>query len=156
MYLNIYTPGEQPSPEDKLDVVVGLHAGAFLAGSGHSFTNGHYLMDRELIFVTINYRLGVLGKELKLPPENGCVHLLDILGFLSTEDDVVPGNNGLKDQVLALKWIQKYIKYFGGNPDSVTITGFSAGGSSVHYHYLSPLSKGTCCFVIVNSPSVSL
>lgn len=53
-----------------------------------------------------------------------------------------PGNNGLKDQVQALKWIQKNIKYFGGNPDSVTLSGMSAGGASVHYHYLSPLSRG--------------
>lgn len=64
------------------------------------------------------------------------------LGFLSTEDQVVPGNNGLKDQVLALKWIKDNIKFFGGNPDSITIAGSSAGGASVHYHYLSPLSKG--------------
>lgn len=49
---------------------------------------------------------------------------------------------GLKDQTFALKWIQNNIKYFGGNPNSVTITGLSAGGASVTYHYLSPLSAG--------------
>lgn len=48
----------------------------------------------------------------------------------------------MKDQVMALKWVQDNIEYFGGNRDSVTITGLSAGGASVHYHYLSPLSKG--------------
>lgn len=57
------------------------------------------------------------------------------------EDNILPGNNGLKDQALALKWIQKYISYFGGNPQSVTLAGISAGGASVHYHYLSPMSK---------------
>ena len=62
---------------------------------------------------------------------------------MSTEDDVVPGNMGMKDQVMALRWVQENIKSFGGNPDSVTISGLSAGGASVHYHYLSPLSKGT-------------
>lgn len=69
-------------------------------------------------------------------------------GFLSTEDGVVPGNNGLKDQVLALEWIQKNIAAFGGNPEKVTIGGLSAGGASCHFHTLSPLSKGKnniCC-----------
>lgn len=66
-----------------------------------------------------------------------------LLGFLSTEDDVVPGNNGLKDQNRALIWVRENIKYFGGNPESVTLTGLSAGGCSVHYHYLSPMSKGS-------------
>lgn len=52
------------------------------------------------------------------------------------------GNNGLKDQSLAMRWIKENIKYFGGNPDSITLTGLSAGAASVHYHYLSPWSKG--------------
>lgn len=55
---------------------------------------------------------------------------------------MLPGNNGIRDQQLALKWIKDNIKYFNGNPDSVTITGMSAGGASVHLHTLSPLSKG--------------
>jgi len=54
----------------------------------------------------------------------------------------VPGNNGLKDQVAALRWVRNNIASFGGNPDSVTIAGSSAGGASVHYHMLSPLSNG--------------
>jgi carboxylesterase type B len=49
---------------------------------------------------------------------------------------------GLKDQAAALRWIRKNIAAFGGNPDSVTITGNSAGGASVHYHYISPQSRG--------------
>lgn len=54
----------------------------------------------------------------------------------------MPGNNGLKDQVAALNWIKLNIEKFGGNPDNVTISGISSGASSVHYHYLSPLSIG--------------
>jgi hypothetical protein len=65
-----------------------------------------------------------------------------VAGFLSTEDEVVPGNMGLKDQTAALRWVQRNIPSFGGNPASVTLTGQSAGGASVHYHYLSPLSHG--------------
>lgn len=65
-----------------------------------------------------------------------------VAGFLSTEDEVVPGNMGLKDQTAALRWVQRNIASFGGNPASVTLTGQSAGGASVHYHYLSPLSHG--------------
>lgn len=64
------------------------------------------------------------------------------LGFLSTQDQNLPGNYGLKDQVLAMKWVKDNIKYFGGNPNSVTLTGFASGGGAVHLHYLSPLSTG--------------
>lgn len=77
-------------------------------------------------------------------------------GFLSTEDEVVPGNNGLKDQSLALQWIQKNIHAFGGNPGSVTITGMSAGGASVHYHYLSPRSSGLFAFIIQILPTLAI
>lgn len=80
-------------------------------------------MDRNVIYVTFNYRLGPLG-------------------FLSTEDDVVSGNNGIRDQILALRWVKDNIVYFGGNPDSITVTGMSAGGASVQLYYLSPLTKG--------------
>lgn len=63
-------------------------------------------------------------------------------GFLCTEDETVPGNMGLKDQVIALRWVKDNIQFFGGDPSSITIIGQSAGGASVHYHYLSKLSSG--------------
>ena len=63
-------------------------------------------------------------------------------GFLSTGDEVIPGNNGLKDQVMALRWVQQNIAQFGGDPGNVTIFGESAGGASVHLLLLSPMSKG--------------
>lgn len=67
---------------------------------------------------------------------------LIILGFLSAGDDELPGNYGLKDQVAALKWVRQNIKAFGGDPNSVTIMGQSAGAGSTHLHMYSPLSKG--------------
>jgi len=123
LFLNIYSPtlpagGSAPL----LDVIVNIHAGAFMFGSG-SDPSPKYLADQDVILVTFNYRLGPLG-------------------FLTTEDEVVPGNMGLKDQTAALLWVQRNIASFGGNPASVTITGQSAGGASVHFHYLSPLSHG--------------
>jgi carboxylesterase type B len=66
-------------------------------------------------------------------------------GFLSTEDAVCPGNNGLKDQVAALRWVRDNIAMFNGNPNSVTIFGESAGGASTHFHMLSSASKGKKC-----------
>jgi carboxylesterase type B len=67
---------------------------------------------------------------------------ISLLGFLSTEDDVIPGNYGMKDQVLALQWVQENIDKFGGDPGKVTIFGGSSGGASTGYHMLSPMSKG--------------
>ena len=72
--------------------------------------------------VSINYRLGVLG-------------------FLSLANKKISGNMGLLDQVQALSWVQHNIKYFGGDPDKVTIWGESAGSWAVTYHMISPLSS---------------
>ncbi|OXU28410.1 hypothetical protein TSAR_000839 [Trichomalopsis sarcophagae] len=63
-------------------------------------------------------------------------------GFLNLEHEIAPGNYGLKDQVLALKWVRDNIASFVGDPDNVTIFGESAGGASVHYLTVSPLAKG--------------
>ncbi|XP_014290283.1 esterase FE4 [Halyomorpha halys] len=125
LYINVYTP-ELPGGKTKepklLDVLAFIHGGAFILGKS-GYHGPSILLEKDVVLVTFNYRLGPLG-------------------FLSTEDSVVPGNNALKDQVLALKWIQKNIAAFGGNPNSVTIGGQSAGGGSCHFHLLSPLSKG--------------
>nr|CAH7765715.1 unnamed protein product [Callosobruchus chinensis] len=121
LYINVYVPKTRSGK--LLDVVAHIHGGAFMVGFSQEFIGDKYIMDKDVIVVSFNYRLGALG-------------------FLSTEDDVVPGNNGLKDQALALKWIQEHIEAFGGNPKSVTLTGFSAGAASVHFHYFSPYSVG--------------
>lgn len=120
LYLNVYTPYLRPT--EPLDVMVYIHGGGFFSGTGASYLWGpQYLLDKDIVLVTFNYRLGVLG-------------------FLSTGDSAAPGNFGLKDQVAALKWVQKNIAALGGNPNSVTIFGQSAGGASVHLQMLSPLS----------------
>ncbi|XP_050361436.1 juvenile hormone esterase-like [Nymphalis io] len=127
LYLNIYSPfiGNDPIPEDKLlPVMVFIHGGGWMCGDGTTQMYGpEHLLDKDVLFVAINYRLGPLG-------------------FLSTQDEHCPGNNGLKDQQEALRFIQKTIHAFGGNNKSVTIFGESAGGASVNYHMLSETSTG--------------
>lgn len=101
-----------------------FHGGGFQCGSGvSSFYGPEFLLDRDVILVIGNYRVGPLG-------------------FLSTETLDCPGNFGLKDQVEILRWVQANIAAFGGDPESVTIFGNSAGGASVTYHMLSNSSKG--------------
>ena len=70
---------------------------------------------------------------------------MSILGFLAMKDAKlgVPGNAGFKDMVMALKWVQKNIGHFGGDPGNVTIFGESAGAAAAHLLILSPLAKGT-------------
>lgn len=62
-------------------------------------------------------------------------------GFLNTGDSLAPGNMGMKDQVVALRWVQRNIAAFGGNPNSVTLCGYSAGSFSIMLHMVSPMSK---------------
>jgi carboxylesterase type B len=105
--------------------MVFIHWGGFLAGRGTSdYFGPEYIMDKDVILVTFNYRLGVFG-------------------FFTTLDDFAPGNYGLKDQVMALKFVQETIECFGGDKNRVTIFGQSAGGGSVSLHLVSPLSRGT-------------
>ena len=73
------------------------------------------------------------------------------LGFLYEATELIPGNVGLRDQVMALEWVNANIEYFGGNSDSVTIFGESAGSLSVALHLLSPLSNGLFQRAIIQS-----
>ena len=120
LYLNVHIPWKYV--KENLPVMVYIHGGGYLDGGGDNY-GAKYFMDEDVVFVTINYRLGALG-------------------FLSTGDEVVTGNMGMKDQVMALKWVQDNIRAFGGDPHRVTIFGESAGGSSVHLHMMSPMAKG--------------
>ncbi|XP_051164406.1 esterase E4-like isoform X3 [Leptopilina boulardi] len=103
--------------------MVWIHGGAFLFGSGNDDLYGpDYLLKRKIVLVTINYRL-------------------DVLGFLNLGIEEAAGNQGLKDQVTALRWVKENISNFGGDPENVTIFGESAGGASVHYLTQSSLAK---------------
>lgn len=119
-----------------MPVMVFLHGGGFVFGNGTD-AGRHgpdYLVTKDVVIVTINYRLGALG-------------------FLSLDCKAAPGNVGLKDQVQALKWVQQNIKSFGGDPNNVTLFGISAGAAAVDYHILSPMSKGLFHRAICNSGS---
>lgn len=136
LYLNIYTPKLPGESNGFLHaVMVWIHGGGFSIGDGNSWIYGpDYLVAEGVVLVTINYRLGPLG-------------------FLSTGDSVIPGNNGLKDQVMALRWVQQNVAQFGGDPGNVTIFGSSSGGSCVHFHMLSAMSEGLFHHAISQSGS---
>jgi acetylcholinesterase len=118
--LNVYVPATK---NDKYPVMVWIHGGAFMNGSGSSaMYSPEHLVQEDVIIVTVNYRLGPLG-------------------FLSFPTAGVEGNAGLKDQLLALKWVQQNIAKFKGDPDNVTLFGESAGAGAVHLHLLSENSR---------------
>lgn len=105
------------------------------------FYGPQYIMDHgEVVIVSINYRLGVFGTCLKYFLLY-LYYALVLLGFLTAEDDVIPGNLGLKDQRLAMEWVQDNIHLFGGNKSSVTIGGESAGAGAVGLHLLGKWGK---------------
>lgn len=136
LFLNIYVPKTCTNPKD-LAVMVWIHGGGFLVGDGSPTIYGpDYFVESDVILVTLNYRLGIFG-------------------FLSLNTPDVPGNAGMKDQVLALKWVQRNIVQFGGNPKKVTIFGESAGAASVQYQILSPMSKWLFGGAIIQSGSSS-
>jgi len=128
LYLNVWTPAK--SSNDKLPVMVWIHGGANAIGSASDPTyDGAALAKKGVIVVSANYRVGVFGflAHPDLTKESGTN---------------ASGNYGLMDQVAALKWVQKNIAAFGGDPNSVTIFGQSAGSLNVSLLTASPLAKG--------------
>ena len=123
--LNVYTPKVD---KKKRAVMVYIHGGAFITGGGSSTTFGPtFLLENDVVVVTMNYRLGALG-------------------FMATADKAISGNMGIKDQAMALKWVQNNIANFGGDPSKVTIFGDDAGGASVSIHMMSEESNGKLIF----------
>ncbi|MGA3328406.1 MAG: carboxylesterase family protein, partial [Terriglobia bacterium] len=122
--LNIWSGAQQG---EKRPVLVWIHGGGFGGGSGR--IDGEPLARLGIVVVSINYRLGMLG--FMAHPD-----------LTRESPNQASGNYGLMDQIAALRWVQKNIATFGGDPERVTIGGSSAGGTSVGYLMASPLAKG--------------
>ncbi|XP_055603762.1 juvenile hormone esterase-like [Uranotaenia lowii] len=125
LYINVFRPNQEVENGEKpLPVLVYIHGGGYSEGSSSMGEHGpERLMDSgKVILVLMQYRLGVFG-------------------FLSTDDHVAPGNFGLKDQAAVLRWVNRNIDRFGGDPSSVTLMGQSVGAAAVQMHMMSPLSR---------------
>lgn len=126
LYLNIWTPEKAKN----LPVIVWIHGGGFYGGTAaQPIYNGSNLAKRGAIVVTLNYRLGIFG--FFAHPE-----------LTAESPDRASGNQGILDQIAALRWVKSNIAAFGGDPDRVTLVGESAGSESVAILVASPLAKG--------------
>ncbi len=138
LYLNVWRSREHS--DQKRPVMVWIHGGGLTQGSGNQGqSGGDSLASRDVVLVSINYRLGALGfmahPALSKESPNGS-----------------SGNYGILDQIAALKWVRDNIGRFGGDADNVTIFGESAGGTSVYLLTASPLAKGLFHRAILQSP----
>lgn len=136
LHLNIFTKNIPSALTHQLKpVIVFIHGGGFKAGSAINY-GPEYLMDRDIVVVTLNYRLGVFG-------------------FMAVGLPHVPGNSAMKDQALALKWIKMNIESFGGDPNKVTIAGSTSGAHCVTSHMVSPMTKDLFKNVIAMSGAIT-
>ncbi|XP_013117809.2 esterase B1 [Stomoxys calcitrans] len=136
LYLNVFT--NDLTPAAARPVMVWIYGGGFQLGEAtRDMYSPDYFMSKDVVLVTIAYRLGPFG-------------------FLSLDDPSVdvPGNAGIKDQIMALKWVQNNIASFGGDPNNVTLFGESAGGASTHLCMVSERSKGLIHKAIAMSGSM--
>ncbi len=138
LFLNVWRPASAASSA-KLPVMVWIHGGGFVGGSGSSpGTTGVHFAKNGVVLVAINYRLGRFG--------------FFAFPALSRErPSETKGNYAYMDQIAALRWVKRNIAAFGGDPNNVTIFGFSAGGVSVHSLLVSPMAKGLFQKAIVES-----
>jgi para-nitrobenzyl esterase len=128
LYLNIWTAANSPS--EKRPVMVWIHGGAFTRGSASlPVYNGEPLAKNGVVVVTVNYRLGIFG--FFAHPD-----------LTQESEHHSSGDYGILDEIAALKWVQKNIAAFGGDPRRVTIFGESAGSWAVNVLVASPLTKG--------------
>ncbi|XP_052059746.1 carboxylesterase 5A-like [Mytilus californianus] len=131
LFLNIHIP-KVISKTKLYSVMIWIHGGGFELGYGHQDDVTEFAMTGNVIVVTLNYRFGVFG-------------------FFAMDHPAARGNFGLWDQKLAIQWVHDNIKAFGGNPDSVTIFGESAGAMSTSLQSLIPANKGLFQRVICQS-----
>ena len=138
LFLNVWSPAVNSS--QKLPVMVWIYGGGFVAGSGSDpVSDGALMASKGVVVVSFNYRAGVFG-FLAHPA-------------LSAESECnVSGNYGLLDQIAALKWVQKNITQFGGDPNRVTLFGFSAGSASIALLLACSHAKGLFHQSILQSP----
>ncbi|XP_013176488.1 PREDICTED: juvenile hormone esterase-like isoform X1 [Papilio xuthus] len=130
LFLNVYTPRLEGPP---LPVMVFIHGGGFSFGSGNTSLYGpDYLVEKDVVVVTVNYRLGPLG-------------------FLCLHTPEVPGNAGLKDMAQALRWIRDNVQGFGGDPANLTVFGESAGGVATSLLTASPLTRNLVSKAVIQS-----
>ncbi|XP_060829522.1 juvenile hormone esterase-like isoform X2 [Bombus pascuorum] len=139
LYLNVYVPlisegnGDGYEEKSALPVMVYVHGGMYAINGGNGRqVPPEYMMDQDVIVVSIQYRL-------------------NILGFFATATKNNPGNNGLKDIVMALRWVQENIRCFNGNPNIVTLWGHSAGASAVYLLAITNKTEGLFNRYIVQS-----
>jgi para-nitrobenzyl esterase len=130
--LNVWTP---PSSKDARPVLVWIHGGGFVNGSGDVYDARRLTSRGDIVVVTINYRLGALG----------------FLAHPALGPAGQVGNYGLADQQAALRWVRDNIANFGGDPGKVTVAGESAGGMSVCDHLVAPGSAGLFRAAIIHS-----
>lgn len=137
LYLNIWRPAEAPAT--RLPVMVWIYGGGLVnGGTQPAIYQGDRFAKKGVVFVSLNYRLGRFG----------------FFGFPALTKErpgELKGNYGYMDQIAALKWVQRNISAFGGDPGNVTVFGESAGGFSVHTLLASPLGKGLFHRAIVES-----
>jgi para-nitrobenzyl esterase len=140
LYLNVWTPGTT----GRRPVMVWIHGGAFVIGSGsQDLYNGAHLASRgDAVVVTINYRLGIFGF---LHGRTLCGNALE-----------TSGNEGILDQVAALEWVRDEIASFGGDPGNVTVFGESAGSASIATLLGIPQARGLFQKAILESGSANL
>jgi para-nitrobenzyl esterase len=139
LYLNVWTAAR--SSQERRPVLLWIHGGGFMVGSGSvPIYDGSNLARKGLVVVTINYRLGVFGFFANSGLAHGSPHYAS-------------GDYGMLDMIAALRWVQRNISAFGGNPANVTIAGQSAGAAAVHLLIQSPLACGLFNHAIAESGS---